>query len=202
MSASFLNTEKQLGNPIHLHTDTLWIGPVPVVLTLVLTFQVGSEGSVHVGVSAGVQQELNATYGLKYANQAWSPVTDFSNTYTYTPPTIDAGLDLKGYASARLSVLAYGLAGMDAALEAYLKLEADPCANPWWQLYGGLRAPVGVRVDLFGYKTIVNKELVAIDKRIWLAAASGGLLNCNAGLVPAGPFKMGCERIARSLVLS
>ena len=87
------------------------VGPVPVVFAPVLTFQVGVDGSVHVGVTTGVKQELTASAGAKYADKTWGPVAGLTNNFTWTPPTLHAGLDLKGYASARLQVLVYGLVG-------------------------------------------------------------------------------------------
>ncbi len=172
LAAAGLKKEKLLGNPIHLQTFVVWVGPVPVVFAPVLTFQIGIDGSVHVGVSTGVTQELTASAGVRYANQTWGPVSGLTNNFTWTPPTLHAGLDFKGYASARLQVLVYGVVGPYGDVAPYLKLEADTTATPWWQLYGGLEVPVGVRVDLLGYKEIASYEVLAIGTRQVLAQAT------------------------------
>lgn len=193
LAAAELKKEKLLGNPIHMQTFVVWVGPVPVVFAPVLTFQIGIDGGVHVGVSTGVTQELTASAGVRYANQTWGPVSGLTDNFTWTPPTLHAGLDLKGYASARLQVLVYGVVGPYGDVGPYLKLEADTSATPWWQLYGGLEVPVGVRVDLLGFKEIASYEVVAIGKRWTLAQASDPPPPTGMIYVPAGTFQMGCD---------
>ena len=172
LEKSLIKKEKLLGDPIHLQTFVVWIGPVPVVFAPVLTFQVGVDGSVHIGVATGVKQELTASAGARYEAKTWGPVAGLTNTFTWTPPTLHAGLDFKGYLSARLQVLVYGLVGPYADVGPYLKLEADTSETPWWQLYGGIEVPVGVRVDLLGHKEIASYEVLAIGKKWVLAQAS------------------------------
>jgi formylglycine-generating enzyme required for sulfatase activity len=189
--------EYQLGKPIQLPSFEAMIGFFPVVVVPVLTFQVGVDGSVHLGVTTGVNQVLTATAGARYVNAAWGPVSSLANQFTFTPPTLHAGFDLKGYASARLQALLYGIAGPYAEVGPYLKLEADTCADPWWQLYGGLEVPVGVRVDLLGYKKIASYQALAISTKYVLAQATSPppdpSPNCDMVLVPAGTFQMGCD---------
>lgn len=193
LAAAGLKKEKLLGDPIHLQTFVVWVGPVPIVFAPVLTFQIGIDGSVHVGVTTGVTQELTASAGVRYTNQTWGPVSGLTNSFTWTPPTLHAGLDLKGYASARLQVLIYGVVGPYGDVGPYLKLEADTAAMPWWQLYGGLEVPVGVRVDLLGYKEIASYEVLAIGKKWVLAQASTPPPFSGMVLIPAGTFRMGCD---------
>ena len=87
-------------------------------------------------------------------------MSGLTNNFTWTPPTLHVGVDIKGYASARLQVLVYGVVGPYGDVGPYLKLEADTSTTPWWQLYGGLEVPVGVRVDLLGHKEIASYEVL------------------------------------------
>jgi hypothetical protein len=196
LELELMKGEYQLGKPIRLPSFEVMIGLYPVVVVPVLTFQVGVDGSVHLGVTAGVKQVLTATAGVRYVNAAWGPVSSFSNYFTFTPPTLHAGLEFKGYASARLQALLYGIAGPYAEVGPYLKLEADTCANPWWQLYGGLEVPVGVRVDLLGHKKIASYQVLALGTKYVLAQATSPSPDpspsCDMVLVPAGTFQMGC----------
>ncbi len=154
---------------------TVMVGPVPVVIVPVLTVSVGVDGSVHVGISTKVTQEALLKAGLQYADDAWSPVADFSNEFHYSPPTLSAGLDLKGYAGAQLSLLLYGTTGPYAELNAYLTLEADLADDPWWELYGGLEMPVGVEVEVMSH-LVAGYETTVIDYKLPLAQAQSNTL--------------------------
>jgi formylglycine-generating enzyme required for sulfatase activity len=150
---------------------TVMVGPVPVVFVPVLTVNVGVDGSVHVGVKVKVTQEATSIAGLRYAGGTWNPVSHFSNEFHYNPPTLSAGLDLKGYTAAQLSLLLYGVTGPYAEIDAYLKLEADIADDPWWTLYGGLEASGGVEMEVLGHSIADYESPDIIGYRLILAQA-------------------------------
>jgi formylglycine-generating enzyme required for sulfatase activity len=154
----------------YLSPITVMVGLIPVVIVPVLTVNVGVDGSVTVGVTAAVTQETSLKAGLEYTDGSWSTLSEFSSQFQFEPPRLSAGLDLKGYAGARLSLLLYGTAGPYADVNAYLELEADIFQTPWWTLYGGLEVPVGVRVEILSH-LIADHEAVAIGYRLLLAQA-------------------------------
>jgi len=181
IESPFIHKEKEIArhyfNPI-----TVPIGPLPVTVVPVLTVNVGVDGSVHVGLTTGVTQQATLVAGLQFANETWSPVTEFSNEFHYNPPTLSAGLDLKGYAGAELSLMLYGVVGPHAEVDAYLKLEADLAQTPWWSLYGGLQVPVGVEIEIFSH-LIAGYETTLIDYRLLLAQAQDN----NPPNLPSNP---------------
>ena len=185
-----INVEKEIARHYFLPI-TVMIGPVPVVIVPVLVVKVGMDGSVHVGVTTGVTQQVTLEAELAYADGEWSPTSDFSNQFEYTPPRLSADLELKGYAGAQLLLMLYGVAGPHAAVNVYLRLEADLDAMPWWSLYGGLTVPVGVKVEVLG-RTIAEYEAVLIDYE-WLLAQGSGPIVDEMILIPAGNFEMGCD---------
>ena len=141
-----------------------------MVFTPVLTIVVGVDGNVHVGVSMGATQVATVTSGLRYRDGSWMPIQWFTNSFSYKPPTLLAGLDLKGYAGSRIALLLYGVAGPYATVQAYVKLEADIFATPWWILYGGLEVPVGVRVEILSH-VLADYEAVVIGAKQVIAQA-------------------------------
>ena len=166
-------------NPI-----TVWVGWVPVVIVPVLTVNVGVDGSVHVGVKAGVTQEVTLIAGLRYAGGVWTPVSQFSNQFHRDPPVLSAGLDLKGYAGTQLSLMLYGVTGPYAETDAYLKLEADIADDPWWTLWGGLEASVGVKIEVLGRSIADYESPAVIGYRVALAQAQSN----NPPNLPFSPY--------------
>jgi formylglycine-generating enzyme required for sulfatase activity len=149
---------KHTFNPI-----TFWVGPVPVVITPVLTVYVGLNGEVHIGISTGVTQSAHVDAGVVY-DGAWHPVWYYANDLEFQWPTLSAGLEVKGYAGVSLSFLLYGVAGPKASVEVYLKLVADVFVEPWWSLSAGLEVVVGAEVKVLSFDlgeveyTVINLE--------------------------------------------
>jgi hypothetical protein len=177
-----IKKEKEIGR-YTFSPVTVMVGPMPVVIVPVLTVNVGVDGSVHVGVTAGVEQRATLLAGLRYAGGVWQPVSDFSNQFTWNPPTLSAGLDLKGYAGVRLSLLLYGVVGPYADINAFLKLEANIADNPWWTLSGGLEVPAGVKVEVLGH-SLVDYEGPTIAFGLILAQAQSN----NPPNLPFAPY--------------
>jgi len=149
---------------------TIWVGPVPVVFVPVLTIYVGVDGIVYTKVTSKVNQSASLTYGVKY-DDGWSPIGDFNNNFSFSNPTLDANLSVKGYTGTGLSLLLYGVAGPHADLVPYLLLRADVNTNPWWTLYGGLDVLAGVKLDVLG-KTVAEYHTTVIDYVVLLAQAA------------------------------
>jgi hypothetical protein len=148
---------------------TIWVGWVPVVLTPMISVDVGLDGSAHVGFEVGVAQEANLDVGLTYANGGWSPIATFNNDFDYTPPTLTANCNVRGYAAVSLAILIYGSGGPYGQMDGFLELDADLARRPWFELYGGLGATVGVKAEILGYdfgdyeKQVLDQKFPLLD---------------------------------------
>ena len=141
-----------------------------MVFVPVLTIYIGVDGAVYTSVTSRVNQSASLTYGVKY-DDGWSPIGNFTNDFSFTQPSLDANLSVKGYTGTGLSLLLYGVAGPHADLVPYLLLQADVNSSPWWQLYAGLDVLAGVKVDVLG-KTVADYHTTVIDYSVLLAQAS------------------------------
>ncbi len=154
---------------------TAAIGPFPVWITPILTLNVGVDGSIHAGISAGVVQNATFTCGLNYKEGNWNLVNDLTNTFQYDMPTLSPNLDkIKGFVGPELALMLYGVIGPRGETQAYLELDIDPQAVPWWLLYGGLEASVGVEIKIFSH-VVAGYQVTEPGPKILIAQASGGI---------------------------
>lgn len=156
---------------LSLGTIVVFVGPVPVVFTIEMPIYLRGDGKVSVGITTKVTQQALVAAGLRYQGKKWSPVARLTNSFGFEPPRLSAGVEFKGYIDPPLSLLLYGAAGPFAGVTPYLKLEADVFATPWWKLYGGLDATVGVKVEVLGRSLGEHMERV-VGYKILLAQAS------------------------------
>jgi len=170
--AEILDIEKKVEIARYAFTPIIvWVGWLPVIITPNLTVNVGLDGEVSVGIETSVTQEANLTAGLTFDNGTWSPITDFSNSFQWDPPMLSAGCNFKGYAGPQLNLLIYSLAGPYAEIDGYLELDADLFRVPWWKLYGGIEAGVGIRVEIFSHQITDYYLPAVIGYRFLLAQA-------------------------------
>ncbi len=149
------------------------VGWLPVVIQPVLTVNVGINGEIFAGVTAGVIQQATLTYGLSYINGQWAPISSLTNTFQWNPPELTAGCNFKAFLGPQFNLSIYGIIGPYGEARGYLNLDADIFRTPWWQIFGGLEADVGVRVEILGKKIINDYEFpAAIGYRRLLAQAT------------------------------
>jgi hypothetical protein len=158
----------------NMPTLTILVGSFPIVITPVLTVNVGLSGNVSVGISTGIGQEATYTNGLSYdSGSGWSTIKDQTKSFTFTPPTVTAAATAKCYAGPKLELLLYGSAGPYASADGYLELDANPLNNPWWQLYGGIEASAGVELTILSH-LVASYSANVFDERVLITQADGG----------------------------
>ena len=75
------------------------VGPVPVIITPIVRVYVGADGSASASVTTSVTQKADFTAGIEYDNGDWRTISGFKNSFTWQPPTLNAGASLKAYGS-------------------------------------------------------------------------------------------------------
>ncbi|HUT52203.1 MAG TPA: hypothetical protein VM658_02320 [bacterium] len=145
----------------------------PVEIAPILTVMVGINGELSVDITTGITQQATLTAGLKYENRAWSPISEFSNQFSYQPPVLSTNCSFKGYAGPQLNLMIYGVTGPYINTSGYLLLEADPCDDPWWKLYAGLFVKAGVKIEVLSH-VIAGYEVNIINHQRLLASGPAG----------------------------
>jgi hypothetical protein len=144
-------------------TKVVWFGPVPVAITPQLTLYVGADGKVTAGISTSVTNVTTVTAGLQWKKgSGWSPIGDFSNTPTFTPPHLFGEMNLRAFIGVELLLKVDFVAGPTAGLEGWIELSANTDWARWWKLVGGLDLTLGFQVKVFG------KEMAGFSKNFTL----------------------------------
>jgi hypothetical protein len=161
--------EVTIGNPVYFTPIVVWAGFVPVVFVPQMRAYAEIEGSASVGVETKVLQDASMSLGLQYDDGDWSPVADFTHDLRWEPPHFTAGCEVKGSVGEQFNLLLYGLVGPYTDVKGYAELDVDFLPSPSWELYGGIEAGAGVRVDVLG-ETIADYEFpTLIGLRVLLA---------------------------------
>jgi len=166
--------------------QTIFIGPVPVVITPQLTVYVGANGSISVKVSTGFEQSSTITTGASYENGTWTPIAEINDNHIGPLETkLTQSAQAGAFAGPDLAVTIYGVAGPYGRINGYLTLRGDPSAIPLWKLYGGVKGELGIKVEVLSFKVTARTIPVDILPEQVLAQAGGGVTPPTD--IPPGP---------------
>ena len=174
-SASFDDTVNYippiLGDPI----------PVgPIVLTPILQFFAGADGTVGGSFSFGATETASITGGIQYQNGSWSAVVQPpTTTFTPNPLTLDANASAEAYAGVNIELNVDVVGTVQVSPQVFVQLTADTQSNPWWTLTGGITCPVSVSVGILGFDLADDQIADVCNYSIPMAQATSPF-----GLVP------------------
>lgn len=176
---------------LSLGAYTIFVGNVPVVFVIEMPIYLRADGDVSVGCMTSVTQQADLSAGRRYEDGSWTSVGDLDIDFAFEAPKLWGGAELRGYIDTPLSLNLYGVAGPFATTNPYLKLEADVLDDPWWELYGGLDATVGLKGEVLGRSLGEHTETV-IGFRQLLAQADSGPPSAITNIVfdPSSPARL------------
>ena len=135
---------------------TIFVGPVPLVITPQLSFEAEISGSFAANVSTTISYEPVVTAGMRYADGEWEAFSDFRNDGPgFTYPTITAEASAELQLSAILTFKVNGVGGPYVALSPFFQLNVQN-AIPWWNLDAGVRLQFGVAFDVGFFEASVE----------------------------------------------
>jgi hypothetical protein len=176
VDSNFLEAEKEVYRN-QLKPIVVWVGWVPVVIVPEVAFVARVKGIARAGVEFGVSQTSNVTVGAGFANGNWDSIADFSGSFSANPPTTSVGMNIKGQIGPRFKLLLYGIVGPRADVGPFGELDVDIFRTPLWQIFGGIEANVGVRLQIFD-RTLADQEFPGVIQHRRLVA-QGGSGNSN-----------------------
>ena len=166
LETELLDERKSVLAPIVFGAIDIQVGPVPVVIVPVLQVYVGANGKVFAGLTTSLTEDANATAGVCYSSGQWSEIAGCSADFGYEEPKLTAGGNVKVFAGPRFMLLIYGVLGPWGEVDAYLEFDIDVCRDPWWQLYGGVEASMGVQFSVLDY-ILADKEFPLVIGERW-----------------------------------
>ena len=142
---------------VPLQTQTVFVGPIPIVLTYELFITIGASGQFNAELVVGAAQFTEARLGASYVKDRspseWQGIAEFDAGFeSLVDPSLSVSAAARAALGARASLLVYGLIGPNVGLEAFGEVEATVPGDPVWQLYAGLVARAGFvfEVPVFG----------------------------------------------------
>jgi len=161
---------------VHLN-QTFWIGPVPVVLSVDLTYfyRLTAQG----GLSIDTEQTTAGEFavGAAYDSRTgWAPLNrNAATTQGDAVPTLTGRGDLRATIGADLAVFLYDAAGVTGRLAPYVRAAVDATLEQVrWGVYAGfdLTATLTLQLKIFGI-TILRADLpIPPVHAEWKVAAS------------------------------
>jgi hypothetical protein len=161
---------------VHL-SQTFWIGPVPVVIGVDLTYfyRVTAAGDLSIDTEQSTTGQF--AFGAAYdAKKGWGPLNRNEATTTgRTTPVVAGGGDLRATVGADLSVLLYDAAGVTGRMAPYVRGVVDAgYTPPRWGVYAGLdiTASLSIRLKIFGITILKADQPLPPIHTEWKVAAS------------------------------
>jgi hypothetical protein len=161
---------------VHL-SQTFWVGPVPVVIGVDLTYFYRLTATGDLSIDAEQSTTGQFAFGAAYdAKTGWGPLNrNEAATTGRTTPVVAGSGDLRATIGADLSVLLYDSAGVSGQMAPYLRAAVDGADTPLrWGVYAGfdITASLKFRLKIFGITVLKADQALPTIHTEWKVAAS------------------------------
>ena len=153
--------------------------PVPIVISPKLEIYAGMEAGTKSNFKVGAEDEFVVSASVNYNKTSnWTSNKNFTNSFDFVTPEFFSDMTSKIYVYPKLTFLVNKLAGPYIKTEGYFKGEVDVDGNPWWSIYGGLEASLGMDMKFLSkYIPNFEKTFYSLDEKI--SDAHGPLVITN-----------------------
>lgn len=160
-----------LATPLRFGTYAFSVAGIPIVLQPEANITVSGNITAKAALSASASASISGTAGIKYENGHFSPTGGFTESTSYSPPTVTAGASASLTVAPSIFVRVNGIAGPVIDVRTGLSFVADPSASPWWKL--SLPIDVGARLALRVWKISEESPRLSIYSKSIPLADSG-----------------------------
>ena len=173
--------ESRILKTFSFQTITVWAGIIPIRITPRLDFGVGADVELRSHMTVIIPFQMSFSVAKIYSNGQWIDVKELSKDLGINEPDIekDFVLDAMGYGIARFSLLIYGSVGPYVEVNPYLRLHANISEVPWWSMYWGLKAVLGINLGFLA-KYLGSIGPYEIYHQEWLIADASSYSACGA----------------------
>ncbi len=133
--------------------------PIPLIITPKIEIDAGVNLTKANPLSFRVRQDMVLNGGIKYNNNSWTPILNFSNLFDFTIPEVTGELGITAFAGPTLKLPFYGVAGPSANALINMTLQS---ADGNWKLYGGFDASASVSAEVLSH-LIASYSVPLID---------------------------------------
>jgi hypothetical protein len=155
-----------------LGTKVIMIGCFPLVLSPKISICANTEGEIIAEVTAEVTDKDIYTVGVQVDNGNWQPISSHENYSSPPSLSISAGGEVTFGVGPKLECKLEGVLGPYCEVLVYGKAKADTSENPWWEIYAGILAKAGIKVEIFS-KVLLSNELTLLDLQKLIKQADG-----------------------------
>ena len=144
----------------------------PVVLHPKITISANVDGEIFAELTAEVIDTDIYTAGIQFDNGSWQPISSHENYFSPPSLSLSTGGSVTFGIGPKIECKVDGVVGPYCKTTLYGKVIADIYTNPWWNIYVGIMAKAGVKIEIFS-KVFASADLIILDLQKIIKQADG-----------------------------